>query len=308
LAALVACAGPRSTAGPTTTTAAPGPTDATATTAGPTTTAAGGTAGGTVLLAAGDIGDCTSSGDEATAALVGPRQGAVATLGDTVYERGTPAEFARCYAPNWGRFRDRTRPAPGNHDYATKGGAGYHAFFGAAAGKPGEGWYSYDLGGWHVIVLNSNCGDVPCQAGGAQHRWLRADLAAHASRCTLAYWHHPRWSSGLHGSTGAMGDLWSALVDGGADVVLSGHDHDYERFSPLDKDGRVDPERGIRSFVVGTGGRSYYPFSGTVPGSEKRIGNSFGILVLDLQPAAYRWEFVPVAGGDASDGGTGTCH
>jgi hypothetical protein len=260
------------------------------------------------LLAAGDIGDCNGSGDEATAALVAAREGTVATLGDTVYESGTASEFARCYAPSWGRFKDRTHPAPGNHDYATRRGAGYHGYFGAAAGTPGEGWYSYDVGPWHVVVLNSNCDAVGCAAGSAQQRWLQADLAAHPARCTLAYWHHPRFSSGLHGSTSEVAPLFQSLYDAGADVVLAGHDHDYERFVPLDPAGEPDPQRGIRSFVVGTGGRSHYPFPLQRLGSEVRIGDSFGILVLTLGSSSYRWEFVPVPGRDSHDAGTGTCH
>ncbi|MDQ1373903.1 MAG: hypothetical protein QOJ09_1241, partial [Actinomycetota bacterium] len=236
------------------------------------------------------------------------RQGTVATLGDTVYETGTPAEFARCYAPAWGPFKDRTRPAPGNHDYATPHGAGYHAYFGAAAGTPGRGWYSYELGGWHVAVLNSNCGAVGCGAGSAQERWLRADLAAHPVRCTLAYWHHPRFSSGLHGSDVDVAPLYQALYDAGADVILAGHDHDYERFTPLDPKGVVDGARGIRTFVVGTGGRSHYPFPGALPGSEVRRGDTFGVLVLTLEASSYRWEFVPASGRDGADAGTGVCH
>jgi hypothetical protein len=260
------------------------------------------------VLAAGDIAACNSEGDEATAALVAERDGTVATLGDTAYESGTPAEFARCYAPSWGRFRDRTRPAPGNHDYETRGGAGYHGYFGAAAGTAGQGWYSYELGGWHVVVLNSNCDAVGCGPGSAQERWLRADLAAHPVRCTLAYWHHPRFSSGLHGSTDAVAPLYAALYEAGADVVLAGHDHDYERFVPLDPAGMPDPRRGIRTFVVGTGGRSFYPFPLRRTGSEAQIGESFGILVLTLAAGSYRWEFVPVPGRDVRDAGSGACH
>jgi hypothetical protein len=260
------------------------------------------------LIAAGDIGSCASDGDEATAALVAARAGTVATLGDTVYEKGTATEFAQCYAPVWGRFKDRTRPAPGNHDYATAGGAGYHAYFGAIAGTPGEGWYSYDLGDWHVIVLNSNCRLVGCDAASAQHRWLQHDLATHPTTCTLAYWHHPRFSSGLHGSTADVAPLFQALYDAGADVVLAGHDHDYERFAPLDPAGNADPARGIRTFVVGTGGRSHYPFPRALAGSEVRTGDTFGVLVLTLEPAGYRWQFVPVPGRDARDGGAGVCH
>ena len=263
---------------------------------------------GAVLIAAGDIAACDSQGDEATAELVAAREGTVATLGDNAYEKGTAAEFARCYDPSWGQFKDRTRPAVGNHEYGTPNAAGYHGYFGAAAGPPGQGWYSYELGAWHVVVLNSNCGHVGCGAGSPQDRWLQADLAAHPAQCTLAYWHHARFSSGLHGSTDAVDNLYRRLYEAGADVVLAGHDHDYERFAPLDPDGAPDPERGIRSFVVGTGGRSFYPFPLRRTGSEVRIGDSFAVLALTLEARSYAWELVPVPGRDARDTGRGTCH
>ena len=283
---------------PTTATTAPA-------TRSTTTVPATGTA---TLVAAGDIGDCASPGDEATADLVAAREGTVATLGDTVYDRGTPEEFARCYEPTWGPFKERTRPAPGNHDYATEGGAGYHGYFGPAAGQPGKGWYSYDLGAWHVVVLNSNCRKVSCAVGGEQHRWLEADLAAHPATCTLAYWHHPRFSSGLHGSESSVGPLYTTLYEAGADLVLAGHDHDYERFAPLNPSGRLDPVRGVRSFVVGTGGRSHYPFTSRLRGSEARTSETFGVLVLELAPTSYEWEFVAVPGRRFEDSGSGRCH
>jgi hypothetical protein len=263
---------------------------------------------GETLLAAGDIGACDSGGDEQTAALIDEREGTVAALGDTAYERGTAAEFARCYEPTWGRFKDRTRPAVGNHEYATLNASGYYAYFGAAAGRAGQGWYSYELGDWHVVVLNSNCENVGCAAAGAQGRWLRSDLAAHPARCTLAYWHHPRFSSGIHGSEEPLAELFTMLYDAGVDVVLAAHDHDYERFAPLNAAGVPDPERGVRTFVVGTGGKSFYPIFGQLPGSEVRIDESFGILELTLGADAYQWEFVPVPGRDVHDAGTGTCH
>ena len=262
------------------------------------------------LLAAGDIGDCSSKGDEATAALLDARpQGVVATLGDNAYPRGTAREFADCYGPTWGRHRARTRPAPGNHDYETSHASGYFGYFGAAAGEPGRGYYSYDLGSWHVIVLNSNCGGTSCRPGGVQERWLRADLAASGAACTLAYWHHPRFSSGSgHGSDDAVAPLFAALYEAGADVVLAGHEHHYERFAPLDPSGRVDTARGIRSFVVGTGGRSHYGFGDPITGSEVRDGNTYGVLELTLEPGAYGWQFLPEAGRTFTDSGRGTCH
>jgi acid phosphatase type 7 len=262
------------------------------------------------LLAAGDIASCACDGDEQTAALLDTLPGTVLTLGDTVYDDGTADEFRRCYRPSWGRFRDRTYPAPGNHDYETAGAGGYFGFFGPRAGQPGKGWYSFDLGRWHLIALNSNCEVVGgCQPGSEQERWLRADLAAHPARCTLAFWHHPRFSSGTtHGSDPAVGGLWTALYEAGADVVLVGHEHNYERFAPLDPLGRVDPARGVREFVVGTGGRSHYPFGSPLPGSEARNSDSFGLLELRLRPTGYTWRFVPVQGSSFQDSGTGRCH
>ena len=216
-----------------------------------------------VLLAAGDIASCASDGDEATAALIRARPRAVvATLGDNVYDAGRPNEFERCYAPTWGAAKNRTRPTPGNHDYDTPGAAGYFTYFGRRAGDPARGWYSYRLGGWHVVVLNSNCDQVGgCHRGSEQERWLRRTLAANRVRCTLAYWHHPRFSSGAkHGGSPATADFWTALYEAGADIVLSGHDHVYERFTPQTPDATAAPGRGIREFVVGTGGRSLYSF------------------------------------------------
>jgi len=262
------------------------------------------------LLAAGDIASCTSTGDEATAALLDARPNAtIATLGDNVYENGTASEFANCYDPTWGRHKDRTRPALGNHEYGVFRAGGYFGAFGAAAGEAPLGWYSYDLGTWHVIVLNSNCEVVGCATGGSQDRFLRDDLAAHPVRCTLAIWHHPRWSSGTtHGPTVAMHSLYTALYELGVDVLLSGHEHNYERFAPLDPAGQVDPARGVRQFVVGTGGRSHYPFGPPAPGSEVRNDNTFGVLALTLRPGSYQWQFVPVEGKTFTDSGSGNCH
>ena len=299
LAALTAgCAG-RSSAGDT-----PAPATAPATAvkaAGPRST---------TLLAAGDIASCASDGDEQTAALLDALPGTVLTLGDTVYDDGSADQFARCYLPSWGRFLNRTYPAPGNHDYQTAGASGYYGFFGPRAGQPGKGWYSFDLGRWHLVALNSNCDAVGgCQPGSEQERWLRADLAAHPARCTLAFWHHPRFSSGTtHGSDPAVDDLWVALYQAGAEVVLVGHEHNYERFTPLDPLGGVEPARGVREFVVGTGGRSHYPFGAPLPGSEARNSDSFGLLELQLRPTGYTWRFLPAPGSSFQDSGTGSCH
>ena len=264
-----------------------------------------------VLLAAGDIASCASSGDEATAALLDQLGGAIAALGDNVYDSGTPQEFTTCYTPSWGRHKSRTRPAVGNHEYGTAGAAGYFGYFGGAAGDPSKGYYSYDLGSWHIVVINSNCTQVAggCGSGSPQEQWLRADLAAHPATCTLAYWHHPRFSSSSgHGSTPEMTPIWQALYEHGADVVLSGHDHTYERFSPQDSAGNLDRDRGIRQFVVGTGGRSHYGFGTVLPQSEVRNGDTFGVLRLTLHPSGYDWQFIPEPGKTFTDTGSGTCH
>ncbi|MBD0322978.1 MAG: metallophosphoesterase [Aldersonia sp.] len=262
-----------------------------------------------VLVGAGDIADCASSGDEATAALLDQIPGIVFTLGDNVYNGGTAAEFADCYAPSWGRHRARTLPAMGNHDYGSPAASGYFDYFGAAAGPRGAGYYSYDTGAWHVIVLNSNCEKVGgCHPGSTQEQWLRADLAAHPRACTAAYWHHPRFSSGDHGSDAATQAFWQALYEAGAEIVLSGHDHSYERFAPQGPTGEPDAAGGIREFVVGTGGRDLYGFPSVAPNTEIRDASTFGVLVLTLGDGRYGWQFIPAAGGAFVDSGSGICH
>jgi acid phosphatase type 7 len=263
-----------------------------------------------VLIAAGDIASCASDGDEATALLVQAIEGTVATLGDSVYEHGSAEQFAQCYAPTWGRVKDRTRPAVGNHEYLTAGAAPYFEYFGPAAGLPGQGYYSYDLGVWHVVVLNSICWEAGgCGRDAPQAIWLAADLAAHPTACTLAYWHVPRFSSGYHGNADFVQVLWDVLHAAGADVVLNGHDHDYERFAPQDPHGNPDAERGLREFVVGTGGRGHYAFpDGPEPNSEVRDATTYGVLKLTLAADHYAWEFVPVAGGTFTDAGEAACH
>ena len=256
------------------------------------------------LVAAGDIASCSSTGDEATAALVARIPGTVATLGDTVYDRGSADEFARCYS--WRRFVGRTKAALGNHDYGTGNADAAIALF----KLPARGWYSYRLGAWHVIVLNSNCRHAGgCEAGSPQDRWLRADLASHRSRCTLAYWHHPLFSSGEYRpGVDSVRPLFQQLYDNGADVVLNGHDHIYERFAPQDPTGAAAPGRGVREFIVGTGGKNHYALGTPVPNSEVRNSDTFGVLRLTLHPASYDWKFVPEAGGTFTDSGTGYCH
>ena len=245
------------------------------------------------VVAAGDIASCRSTGDEQTAALVARVPGTVAILGDSVYEHGTAAEFRDCYS--WRRFRTRTRAALGNHEYGSAGARPAKAYF----RLPDRGYYSYELGSWHVVVLNSNCRPAGgCEAGSPQQRWLAADLAASKAPCTLAYWHHPRFSSGLHGSDVSMAALWRTLARARADVVLAGHDHHYERFAPID---------GIRSFVVGTGGRSLYPVLFRTEGSEALQTSGFGVLDLELLPDRYTATFRPVPGFDFSDASTRSC-
>ena len=258
-----------------------------------------------ILVGAGDIASCRYDHDEATAKLLDSIPGTVFTTGDNAYPNGTPDQFARCYGPTWGRHKTRTRPSPGNHDYRTPRAPAYFAYFGAQAGDSGKGYYSYDLGSWHIISLNSSALMV---AGSPQERWLRADLAAHPAKCTLAYWHHPRFSSGEHGSARASEPLWNALYDANADVVLNGHDHTYERFAPQTPRGVRDTARGIREFVVGTGGAGFYEFSIVRANSEVRHNRTHGVIKLTLRENGYDWEFVPVAGGRFRDSGSGKCH
>ncbi|MGH7528140.1 MAG: metallophosphoesterase family protein [Gemmatimonadales bacterium] len=263
--------------------------------------------GAVVVAAAGDIADCSSSGDEATARLLDDLPTAtVITLGDNAYEDGSASDFANCYEPSWGRHKARTRPSPGNHEYRSKGAGGYFGYFGASAGDPSKGYYSFNLGEWHIISLNSN---ISMSAGSAQERWLRADLAASTQRCTLAYWHHPRFSSGTkHGSSSASQPLWQALYDYGAEIALAGHEHNYERFAPQTPTGAADAVAGIRAFVVGTGGRGHYPLGTHEPNSEASNGTAFGVLKLTLASGTYAWEFVPAAGATYTDSGSGDCH
>jgi hypothetical protein len=262
-----------------------------------------------VLVGAGDIADCTTGWDEVTADLVSQIPGTVITLGDNAYENGAPDEFTNCYDPSWGRFKDRTRPSPGNHDYLTPAAAGYFGYFGSVA-NPLSGYYSYDLGGWHIIALNSNCDDIGgCQAGSPEEAWLRADLAAHPTACALAYWHHPRFSSGLHGDDDRFVPIWQALYDYHADLVLNGHDHDYERFAPQTPDGQLDWSHGLREFVVGTGGRQFAVMGAARrPNSEVARDVIYGVIKMSLFPNSYTWEYNPVPGTNFQDSGSYNCH
>jgi 3',5'-cyclic AMP phosphodiesterase CpdA len=233
---------------------------------------------------------------------------AVLLLGDNQYEFGALAGYEASYDPSWGRLKALTYPAPGNHDYGTPGAAGYYAYFGAEAGDPAEGWHSFELGDWHLVALNSNCAAVGgCGAGSPQAQWLAADLAGHAGKCILAYWHHPRFSSGPHGSDATYQAFWETLATAGADLVLNGHDHVYERFAPQDPAGVLDPAGGIRQITVGTGGRSLTGFPLVRPNSEARQV-AFGVLELELYANGYAWRFLPEGGQGASDQGVALCH
>jgi hypothetical protein len=263
------------------------------------------------LVAAGDIASCDSTDDTATANLVQANPtSVVATLGDNVHEDGRAELFTSCYSPTWGLFLSRTHPAVGNHEYMTPGAAPYYAYFGAAAGDPTKGYYSYDVGTWHVVVLNSNCSFIGgCDVGSPEETWLRADLAAHPTTCTLAYWHHPHFDSGI-GRTidNSVLAFWQDLYAAGADVVLNGHHHAYERFAPQTPTGVPDPARGMRQFTVGTGGYSYEYFGPAIGNSQVRNSDSMGIIKLTLHPTSYDWKFLPVAGHSFTDSGTTACH
>jgi hypothetical protein len=255
--------------------------------------------GDPVVVAAGDIASCASKGDEATAHLLARIGGTVLTLGDNAYEDGTAADFRECYDPSWGKYKARTKPR------------GYFGYFGKAAGEPGKGYYSYNLGRWHLLSLNSNCAEVGhCDSSSPQMRWLKANLAANRNkRCTLAYFHHPRFSSGEeHGSTPEVKPLWDVLYAAGVDVVLSGHEHNYERFAPQEPNGKADPQRGIREFVVGTGGESHYPILEPIANSEVHNDHTYGVLKLTLHPKGYEWRFVPAGGETFTDSGSARCH
>jgi hypothetical protein len=263
-----------------------------------------------VVVAAGDIASCYDTGDDATTRLLSNIRGTVLTLGDNAYEDGTPEEFADCYDPSWGRYKDRTKPSPGNHDYNSEGAEGYFGYFGVAAGDPSKGYYSYDLGAWHLVALNSNCEEVGgCDASSPQVRWLTADLAKDGKSCTLAYFHHPLFTSGKYRpGIPQVKPLWEALYAAGADVVLNGHDHNYQRFAPQDPSGEADPEHGIREFVVGTGGKSHYAIVVPVANSEVHNDDTYGVLKLTLRREGYDWRLVPVEGARFTDSGSARCH
>ena len=288
-----------------------------------------------VLIGAGDIGECDKVHSGNTAAVIDTIVGTVFTLGDNAYPNGQLTDFTRtdgpgCWANTWGRFKKRIHPTPGNHEYALRDstGAGYFGYFGIAAGQGPIGNYSYDLGGWHIIVLNSAF--LESQALGRflsidrQLAWLSADLAAHPATCTLAMWHHPHFSSGpthadgLHpDETGPTKPFWDTLYAHGAELILSGHEHNYERFAPQTPDGTADLTNGIRQFVAGTGGGGYDTLATTPTANSEVSTTEHGLLKLTLTPGAYQWQFIPTSGplGETNpstftftDSGSGSCH
>jgi hypothetical protein len=263
-----------------------------------------------IAVGAGDIADCNKPNDEATANLLDNIAGTVLVFGDNVYENGTTTEYQNCYNPTWGRHKARTMPSAGNHEYNTPGATGYYNYFGAAAGDPAKGYYTYELGGWHVIVLNSN---ISMKVGSGQYNWLTADLAASQNLCTMAYWHHPLYSSTSGTGTGGLTyssvrPLVDALYQGGADLILMGHRHFYERLAPMKPDGTRDDVFGTRHMIVGTGGKSTGSQTNIFPTSEARNGNTYGVVKLYLYEDGYAWKFVPIAGKTYTDSGSTACH
>jgi hypothetical protein len=268
-----------------------------------------------VLVGAGDIASCKDpEGARATAKLIEQIPGTVFAAGDLAYEKGSAEEFKNCYDPAWGRFKDRTKPALGNHEYADPTASGYFQYWGAQAGPAGKGFYSYELGTWHIVVMNTNCsarGLGGCGEGSPQETWLKEDLAKHPNACILAYGHHARFSSGVfknHAVHPELKQLWEDLYAAHADLVLAGHEHSYERFAQQDPEGNADPVHGIREIVAGTGGRSHDLLGFAAPNSEIREWGTFGVLKLTLSPGKYTWEFVPEEGKSFRDSGSGTCH
>jgi hypothetical protein len=252
------------------------------------------------VIAAGDIASCSSAyRDEATAKLVSGISGTVLTLGDNAYPDGTTANF-RCYNASWGAFKSRTRPSPGNHEYHTSGAAPYYSYFGSRAGPSGKGYYSFNLGSWHIVSLNSE------KLTSAQESWLKSDLAANPRKCTLAFWHKPLFTSGRHAPYTAMRPLFKILYDRGADIVLSGHNHSYERFAPQTPYGNLNSSKGIVQFVVGTGGSAITGFPDIEPNSKRRY-QGHGVLKLTLNATSYSYSFVALSG-SSKDSGSGICH
>jgi acid phosphatase type 7 len=261
------------------------------------------------MVGAGDIGRCDDRSDSKTARLVGKIPGTVFTLGDSAYPDGTREQFRDCYDPTWGKYKKRTRPTAGNHDYHTAGAKPYFNYFRWRAGRP-RGYYSYDRGAWHIVALNSNCEEVGgCDWRSAQGRWLSTDLDRHRGRCTLAYFHHPLYASGSGYDSPKVKPFWHILYNYHADVILNGHAHRYERFARISPSGERSSARGIRQFIVGTGGAP----GGSQQGPDeprvqaKKVGAP-GVLKLHLGSGFYHWKFVSVAGRNYTDSGKARCH
>ena len=279
--------------------------------------------GASVLIGAGDIAACDSKGDEQTAHVVDSVLRAdsaakvhdeVFTLGDNAYPTGSASDYATCFTPSWGDsgklIMKNIRPSPGNHEHLTNAAAPYYEYFGNRAGSPKKGYYSYDIGEWHVIVLNSEIvvnGVFTADDQKAQLDWLADDVKSHKQKCSLAYWHHPRFSSGWHGSDPRIGAFWAILYEGGVDLILNGHDHEYERFLPQTPNAVVDSAHGMPEFVVGTGGGELRGFEKTVPNSAMRIQGHFGVLKLTLGATEWRSAFLDV-NGKVWDPSGGSCH
>lgn len=257
-----------------------------------------------VVLMAGDIAQCDTAGAQLTGQLINALPYPVLAVGDLAYPSGSKADFARCYTPYWGAFKSRTYPAPGNHEYGTAGAAGYFEYFGVRAGEAGKGYYSFNLGAWHIVSLNSN---RELETDAPQLKWLDEDLRRHRQRCVLAYWHHPRYSSGPHGTDTRTQAFWALLHRHGVSVVVTGHDHIYERFAPMNEHGAHDPVRGIRSFIAGTGGARHYAVQQRIALSEVANGETWGVLKLTLNADQYAWDFLPVASQVFSDSGSAQC-
>jgi len=262
------------------------------------------TATSAVLVGAGDIARCGGPGAEATAKLLDDISGTVFTTGDNAYMSGSGAEYQNCYGPTWGRHRARTRPVPGNHEYGTPQASAYFDYFGGNAGPYGLGYYTYTVASWLVIALDS---EIDISSNSPQLQWLRDQLSSSRSRCTAVYWHRPLFTSGPNGRNPDIQPLWQVLFAADVDIVINGHDHLYERFAPQDPDGRPDPSRGIRQFIVGTGGVPLYPLMRTAANSEARA-SVWGVASFTLENGGYKWEFVPVESESFRDSGTGVCH
>jgi len=289
-------------------------------TANVTTPSSGGTT--STIAVAGDIAcantDAAYNGGNGTSTacrqlytsnlLVNGGYAAVLPLGDEQYNSGSLSQFNAVYAPTWGRVKSISHPVVGNHEYGTSNASGYFTYYGSSAGDPAKGYYSYDIGSWHMIALNSNCTIVACDVGSAQEQWLRADLSAHPAACTIAYSHHARWSSGHDGDNVFMQPLWQALSDGHVELLLSGHSHNYERFAPQSASGALDNTNGIRQFVVGTGGAFFTGVGSAHANSQVRNNTTFGILKLTLRSGSYDWQFLPEAGATFTDSGSTSCH